>query len=101
LRIWLPKEPGFDKVKLPNLRWIIFGNGELHIEVKDQKWGGNRTVPVSCLSDRELQELKDLSIDYLIGDELGEWEVDKAMEVIGGIHDYRHDFARERFDQLI
>jgi hypothetical protein len=76
-------------------------NGELHIEVKDQKWGGNRTVPVSCLSDRELQELKDLSIDYLIGDELGEWEVDKAMEVIGGIHDYRHDFARERFDQLI
>lgn len=76
-------------------------NGELYIQVNEQKWGGNRTVPVSCLSERELNELKNLSIKYLAGDNLGEWVVNKAMKFIGKIHDYRHDFARERFDQLM
>jgi integrase len=80
---------------------FIEKNGELHIQVNEQKWGGKRTVPVSYLSNQELNELKGLAKEYLIGNNIGDGEVNKTMKVIGKIHDFRHDFARERFDQLM
>lgn len=76
-------------------------SGKLHIQVKEQKWGGNQTVPVSSLSNQELNELKGLAKEYLIENNIGEREVNKAMEGISKIHDYRHDFVRERFVQLM
>jgi site-specific recombinase XerD len=72
-------------------------DGQLHIHVTEQKWGGERIAPVACLTTREQNELKDLVNQHLSQASMGEWVVDQAMKTIGGIHAYRHDFAHDKF----